>query len=64
MFLRTGTKSVLEKSLGISVAELAKMDYDQEMSFVKKNQGKNQFSLRQLIIVLQHVATIRLQLRK
>lgn len=41
MFLRTGTKSVLEKSLGISVAELARMDYDQEMSFVKKKSGKN-----------------------
>ena len=40
MFLRTSTRSVLEKSLGITAKELAKMDYDQELSFVKKKSGK------------------------
>lgn len=40
MFLRMSTRSVLEKSLGITAKELAKMDYDQEMSFVKKKSGK------------------------
>ena len=64
MFLRTSTRSVLEKSLGMTVAELARMDYDQEMTFVKSKSGKKPVFLRRLIIVLQHVATIRLQLRK
>lgn len=40
MLLRMSTRSVLEKSLGITAKELAKMDYDQEMSFVKKKSGK------------------------
>lgn len=40
MFLRTSTRSVLEKSLGMTVAELARMDYDQEMTFVKSKSGK------------------------
>lgn len=40
MFLRASTKSVLEKSLGVTAKELAKMDYDQEISFVKSKTGK------------------------
>lgn len=45
MFLRTSTRSVLEKSLGMTVAELARMDYDQEMTFVKSKSGKKPMSL-------------------
>ena len=40
MFLRTSTRFVLEISLGITAAELARIDYDQEMSFVKSKSGK------------------------
>ena len=43
MFLRASTKSVLEKSLGVTAKELAKMDYDQEISFVKSKTGKKLF---------------------
>lgn len=43
MFLRASTKSVLEKSLGVTAKELAKMDYDQEISFVKSKTGKKPF---------------------
>lgn len=43
MFLRASTKSVLEKSLGVTAKELAKMDYDQEIPFVKSKTGKKLF---------------------
>lgn len=46
MFLRASTKAVLEKSLGVTAKELAKMDYDQEISFVKSKTGKKPFFLK------------------
>lgn len=40
MFLKTSTRVVLEKSIGMTIEELSKMDYDEKLSFVKSKQGK------------------------
>ena len=39
MFFREETKALLEKSIGITLEELARMDYEQEIAFVEKKLG-------------------------
>ena len=40
MFFREETKALLEKSIGITLEELARMDYEQEIAFVEKKLGR------------------------
>lgn len=40
MFLRKSTTAALEQSLGTTIHELAKMDLETELSFVKAKSGK------------------------
>lgn len=40
MFFREETKALLEKRIGISLEELARMDYDEEIAFVEKKIGR------------------------
>ena len=40
MFFREETKALLQKSIGITLEELAQMDYDEEIAFVEKKIGR------------------------
>lgn len=40
MFFREETKALLEKSIGITLEELAQMNYDEEIAFVEKKIGR------------------------
>lgn len=40
MELRKETEALLEKSIGITLEELARMDYDEEIAFVEKKLGR------------------------
>lgn len=40
MFLRASTRSLLEKSIGVTVDDLAAMDRETELAFVKAKSGK------------------------
>lgn len=40
MYLTEQTKRILEQSMGITIEELSKMDFDEEKAFVEKRIGR------------------------